>query len=117
MDTPVGACNEMILSFGTITLFKGQAYPIHLWILFRFLPKKPQDFKKMYWLWTNFDVQFKCVGPDDSLRLFARRIKCEVIHCHSKWTDFSPASMAVGRKFSLGGIGQVANGLNAQGGL
>ena len=33
------------------------------------------------------------------------------------WTDFSPASMDAGRKFSRGGMGQVAKGLNAQGGL
>ncbi|HKK41282.1 MAG TPA: hypothetical protein VJ963_02650 [Bacteroidales bacterium] len=36
---------------------------------------------------------------------------------HSKWTDFSPALMATERTFSLGGIGQVAKGVNAQGGL
>ena len=37
--------------------------------------------------------------------------------CYSMCTDFSPASMAMGRKFSLGGMGHVAKGLNAQGGL
>jgi len=30
------------------------------------------------------------------------------IPCHSKWTDFSPAIMATVRKFSAGGMGQVA---------